>query len=65
MKELAAVELLLEILASEASPLFRELQQSNLINESSFSYEFFEGPGYASVILQENQRILTKLQNAS
>lgn len=50
VKELAAVELLLEILASEASPLFRELQQSNLINESSFSYEFFEGPGYASVI---------------
>lgn len=41
VKELAAVELLLEILASEASPLFRELQQSNLINESSFSYEFF------------------------
>ena len=50
VKELAAVELLLEILASEASPLFRELQQSNLINESSFSYEFFEGPGYASII---------------
>ena len=50
VKELAAVELLLEILASEASPLFRELQQSNLINESSFSYEFFDGPGYASVI---------------
>ena len=25
-------------------------RQSNLINESSFSYEFFEGPGYASVI---------------
>ncbi|MFR5068772.1 MAG: hypothetical protein ACLTE2_02290 [Eubacteriales bacterium] len=42
MKELAAVELLLEILASEASPLFRELQQSNLINESSFSYEFLK-----------------------
>lgn len=51
VKELACSELLLEIVASEASPLFHELQQADLINESSFSYEFFEGPGYASVII--------------
>ena len=50
MKELAAIELLLEILASEASSFIPELQHSNLINESSFSCEYFEGPGYATVI---------------
>ncbi len=50
VKELVCAELLLEIVASEASPLFRELQEAELINESSFQYEFFEGPGYASII---------------
>ena len=70
VKELACVELLLEILASESSPLFRELQQADLINESSFSYEFFEGPGYASVIFageskdpeQVAQRIINEVE---
>jgi predicted Zn-dependent peptidase len=37
-------------LASDASPLFRRLLDAGLINESSFSYEYFEGSGYASVI---------------
>ena len=49
-REVAAMEVLLELLASDASVLFRELQRENLINESSFQYEFFEGPGYATVI---------------
>lgn len=49
-RELVQTEILMEILASESSPLFRRLLDAELINESSFSYEYFEGPGYASVI---------------
>ncbi len=49
-KEVAETEILLDLLASDASPLFRILLDAELINESSFSYEYFEGPGYASVI---------------
>ncbi len=50
VKEIAETEILLDILASDASPLFRRLLDAGLINQSSFSYEYFEGPGYASVI---------------
>lgn len=49
-KDLAAMEILLDVLASEASPLFRRLLDQGLINESSFSYEYFEGAGYATVM---------------
>jgi Predicted Zn-dependent peptidases len=49
-REIADTEILLEILASDASPLFRRLLDAGLINQSSFTYEYFEGPGYASVI---------------
>ena len=49
-KDVAAVEVLLETLASEASPLFRDLLERGLVNESSFAYEYFEGSGYATVI---------------
>ena len=49
-KDLAATEVLLEVLASEASPLFRRLLDSGLVNESSFASEFFEGEGYATLM---------------
>ncbi len=49
-KDLAAMEILLEVLASESSPLFRRLLDGGLVNESSFSYEYFEGAGYATVM---------------
>ena len=49
-KDLAAAEVLLEVLASEASPLFRRLLDSGLVNESSFASEFFEGEGYATLM---------------
>lgn len=49
-KEAAETEILLDMLASDASPLFRRLMDAGLINEASFAYEYFEGPGYASVI---------------
>lgn len=48
-RDVAAVEVLLEILASDASPLFRSMLDEGLINESSFSYDYFEGSGYASI----------------
>ena len=44
------MEILLDVMASDCSPLFRRLLDAELINESSFSYDYFEGPGYASVI---------------
>ena len=50
VREIADTEILLEMLASDSSPLFRRLLDAGLINQSSFSYEYFEGPGYASVI---------------
>lgn len=50
VQEIAETEILLEVLASDASPLFRRLLDAGLINESSFSYEYFEGSGYAAVI---------------
>lgn len=50
VKELAETEVLLELFASDASPLYRRLLDANLINTSSFGSEYFEGPGYASII---------------
>ena len=49
-RDIAAVEILLEILASDASPLFHSLLERGLVNESSFGYEYFEGTGYATVM---------------
>lgn len=49
-KQIAAMEVALDILISDASPLFRELLDKELINEASFSYEYFEGAGYATVM---------------
>ncbi len=48
--QIAQTEILLEVLASESSPLFKRLLDAGLINQSSFSYEYFEGPGYSSII---------------
>lgn len=55
-QDLAAMEILLEVLASESSPLFRRLLDSGLVNESSFSYEYFEGAGYATVMFGGESR---------
>lgn len=48
--DLAAVSALLTILASDASPMFRKLLDRGLINEASFSRDYFEGSGYATVM---------------
>lgn len=50
VQELAQTDVLLELLASDASPLYRRLLDQNLINTASFGSEYFEGPGYAAVI---------------
>lgn len=50
VEELANTEILLEAFSSKSSDLYKKLIEAELINSSSFSYEYFEGPGYASVI---------------
>lgn len=54
-KTLAHTDILLSMLASNTSLLYRSLMDANLIN-SSFSYELFEGPGYCSVIFGGESR---------
>lgn len=46
----AAADVLLEILASDASPLFKKLTDAGVISEASFGYEFFEGSGFAMTL---------------
>ncbi|MBR4889046.1 MAG: insulinase family protein [Clostridia bacterium] len=46
----AAADVLLEILASDASVLFRKMSDAGVISDSSFGYEFFEGNGFAMVL---------------
>ena len=46
----AEVDILLELLASDASPLFRRLLDKGLINESSFGYDHFTGTGYSAIL---------------
>lgn len=55
VKKLAYTDILLAMIASQTSPLYRDLLDNNLIN-SSFSYELFEGPGYCSVIFGGESR---------
>ncbi len=50
LEEVISTELLLYILASDSSLLYRRLLDAGLINEASFGVEYFEGPGYASII---------------
>ena len=50
VRQLAETDIFLEALASPASPLYRSLIDAGLINEASFGNEYFEGPGFASVI---------------
>ncbi len=54
-KKLAQTDILLSMLASNTSELYRSLMDANLIN-STFSYELFEGPGYCSVIFGGESR---------
>lgn len=55
-KELAETDILLEVLSSKSSPLYQKLMDEQLINTASFGYEYFEGPGYASIIFSGESR---------
>ena len=55
-REIAAMEILLETMASDSSPIFQDLLNRGLINETSFSYEYFEGSGYATVMFGGESR---------
>lgn len=55
LETLAYTDILLSMLASNTSSLYRSLMDAKLIN-SSFSYELFEGPGYCSVIFGGESR---------
>lgn len=54
-KKLAQTDILLFMLASNTSELYRKLMDENLIN-SSFSSEHFQGPGYRAVIFGGESR---------
>ncbi|MDP4121078.1 MAG: pitrilysin family protein [Bacillota bacterium] len=55
VSEMAQTDILLAMLASNVSPLYRELMDKNLIN-STFGYEVFEGPLYRSIIFSGESR---------
>ena len=56
VSEIAAADVLLSMLASDFSPLYRRLLDCGLINESSFGSEFFEGRGFAATIFSGESR---------
>lgn len=49
-KELVATDIILEVLASKASGLYKSLLDAKLINIASFGVEYFYGEKYAAVI---------------
>lgn len=51
IKETVGMNILLEILAGETSPLYSELFEKGLIN-TTFSKEYFTGSGYEAVIFE-------------
>lgn len=48
--KLAQTDILLEAFAGDFTKLYRRLLDKGLINENSFGKEYFEGPGFASII---------------
>ncbi len=51
VKERICTAVLLEMIAGDASPLYKRLTVDGLINDE-FSFEYFNGPGYSSVIFE-------------
>lgn len=49
-EELVYTDLILQCISSRTSDMYQELLNKELINTSSFTDEYFEGPGYASII---------------
>ncbi len=63
VKELVEMNVLLEILAGETSPLYTSLFEKGLIN-SSFSKEYFVGNGYEAVIFDGESNNAAEVANA-
>ena len=59
--EIAYTDILLFLLASSVSPMYRELMDKGLIN-SGFSYEQFEGPGYNAIFFSGESRDPKKVE---
>lgn len=60
----AEVDILLELLASDASLLFRRLLDKGLINESSFGYDHFTGTGYSAILFSgesKDPKVVSKM----
>ncbi|MBQ3057436.1 MAG: insulinase family protein [Clostridia bacterium] len=51
VKERICTAVLLEMIAGDASPLYKSLTEQGLINDE-FSFEYFNGPGYSTVIFE-------------
>ncbi len=64
IKSKVCVELLLEIICGEASPLYKRLMDEGLINDE-FDFEYFTGRDYASIIFsgesQEPKRVAEEI----
>ena len=60
-KEIAYTDILLFLLASSTSAMYRELMDKGLIN-ATFSYELFEGPGFNSIIFSGESRDALKVE---
>lgn len=54
-KDMASLDVLLAMLFSSTSKIYRELQDRELINQT-FNYEIFEGEGYSAVLLGGESR---------
>ncbi len=54
-EEIALLDILLFMLSSSTSPMYRELMDKGLIN-STFSYEMFEGGGYSAILFSGESR---------
>ena len=49
-KDLAITEILIDIIASTSSALYKKLYDMNLINDSTFQYEYFEGESFSAIL---------------
>ena len=54
-KDMASLDVLLAMLFSSTSKIYRELQEKELINQT-FNYEIFEGEGYSAVLIGGESR---------
>ena len=61
-KTLAFTDILLFLIASSQSSLYRELMDKNLIN-SSFAYELFEGEGFCATVFSGESRDPKKVED--